>query len=115
MNRCLCKALGNRNIPQCHLTSRDRPAMNAPRVKPMQGFSTQICLPQRPKALNPNIGALVIRIGFWAQYTIVIIRHPQNGIGNYVGPLSYSRVIIRHPQNGSNLVVLGPVYYSYEL
>ena len=30
-----------------------------------------------------NIGALIIRIGFWAHYTISIIRNPQNNVGNY--------------------------------
>ena len=24
--------------------------------------------------LNPNVGALIIRIGFWGHYTIIIIR-----------------------------------------
>ena len=40
-----------------------------------------------PKLLNPtpnsNMGALKIRISFGAHYTIVIIRNPQNSIGNY--------------------------------
>ena len=31
-------------------------------------------------------GALMIRIGFWAYYAILIIRNPHNGIGNYLGP-----------------------------
>ena len=30
-----------------------------------------------------NIGALIVRIGFGAHYTIITIRSPQNGIGNY--------------------------------
>ena len=30
-----------------------------------------------------NIGALIIRIRFWGPYNIVIIRNPQNSIGNY--------------------------------
>ena len=33
-----------------------------------------------------NIGALIIRIGFWGYYTIVIIRSHQKSIGNYLGP-----------------------------
>ena len=33
------------------------------------------------------IGALIIRIGvFGAHYTIIVIRNPQNSIGNYLGP-----------------------------
>ena len=32
-----------------------------------------------------NIGALIIRIGFGAHYTIIILRNPQNSIGNYLG------------------------------
>ena len=32
-----------------------------------------------------NIGALIIRIGFGALYTILIIRNAQNRIGNYLG------------------------------
>ena len=36
-----------------------------------------------------SIGALIITIGFWgAHYIIAIIRNPQNGIGNYIGPYS---------------------------
>ena len=33
-----------------------------------------------------NIGASIIRIGFGAHYTIVMIRNPQNSIGTYSGP-----------------------------
>ena len=33
-----------------------------------------------------NIGALIIRIGFWAHFTILILRNHQNSIGNYSGP-----------------------------
>ena len=33
-----------------------------------------------------NIGALIIRIGFWAHCTITITRNPENSIGNYLGP-----------------------------
>ena len=32
-----------------------------------------------------TIGALIVRIGFWAHYTIVIISNPQNRIANYSG------------------------------
>ena len=35
-----------------------------------------------------SIGALIIRIGFGGQYTIIIIRNPQNSIGNCLGPYS---------------------------
>ena len=35
-----------------------------------------------------NVGALILRIGFGARYTIIIIRIPQNSIGNYLGPYS---------------------------
>ena len=41
--------------------------------------------------LDRNIGALLIRMGFWgrAHYTVVIIRNPKkNGIGNSLGPYS---------------------------
>ena len=34
----------------------------------------------------PNIGALIVRIGSWVYYTIIIIRNHQNSIGNYQGP-----------------------------
>ena len=37
------------------------------------------------RASKHNIGALIIRIGFWAHYTIFIIRTPQNSIGTYLG------------------------------
>ena len=37
-----------------------------------------------------NFGALMIRIGFWAHYTISIIRNPQHTIGIYLGPYSMS-------------------------
>ena len=45
-----------------------------------------------------NIGALIIRIGFWGAYhTIVIIRNPQNSIGNYISALYYPpRVRLRY-------------------
>ena len=33
-----------------------------------------------------NVGALIIRIGFWAHYTIAIIKSSQTSIGNYLGP-----------------------------
>ena len=34
-----------------------------------------------------NVGALIIRIGFGGGHnTRIIIRNPQNSIGNYVGP-----------------------------
>ena len=35
------------------------------------------------QALNPDVGAFIIRLGFWGHYTIIIIRNPQNSIGNY--------------------------------
>ena len=35
---------------------------------------------------SANVGALIIRIGFWGGYTKVIIRNPQNSIGNSLGP-----------------------------
>ena len=31
-----------------------------------------------------NIGAFILRVGFGAQYTIMIISNPQNSIGNYL-------------------------------
>ena len=36
--------------------------------------------PSKLGTLNPNIGALIIRIGFGVYYTIIIIRSPQNPI-----------------------------------
>ena len=34
--------------------------------------------------LSGNIGASIIRIGFWGiYYTVMIIRNPQNNVGNY--------------------------------
>ena len=40
------------------------------------------------KANSFNLGALIIRIGFWGPlYYILIIRNHQNSIGNYFGPL----------------------------
>ena len=34
-----------------------------------------------------NVGALIIGLGFWGIYhTLIIIRNPQNSIGNYLGP-----------------------------
>ena len=37
---------------------------------------------------HASIGGLIIRIWFGAQYTIAILRNPQNSIGNYLGPYS---------------------------
>ena len=31
-----------------------------------------------------KMGALIIRIRFWGQYAIVIIRNPHNSTGNYL-------------------------------
>ena len=28
------------------------------------------------------LGALIVRIGFWGYYTVIITRNPQNSIGN---------------------------------
>ena len=42
-----------------------------------------------------NIGALIIRIGFWGPlyyYTIIIIRSPHNSIGN-LGPYNLPIII----------------------
>ena len=33
-----------------------------------------------------DIGALIIRIGFWGPLDYVTIRNPQNSIGNYLSP-----------------------------
>ena len=30
-----------------------------------------------------NVGALIIRIGFWVQYIIMILRNPHHSIGSY--------------------------------
>ena len=34
-----------------------------------------------------NVWALIIRIGFGAHYTILIIRNPQNSMGKHFRPL----------------------------
>ena len=33
-----------------------------------------------------NVGALIIRIGFWGHYTMITLRSPQSSIGSYLGP-----------------------------
>ena len=44
-----------------------------------------------------NIGALMIRIGFWGHYVILVIRSLQNSIGNYLGPIvQYARLDGHH-------------------
>ena len=45
-----------------------------------------------------DIGALVIRIekGFGAHYTRMIIRNPQNSIGNYLSSYSRAQVCRRN-------------------
>ena len=35
-----------------------------------------------------NIGALILRTGFGAHYATIIVRNPQNSIGNELGPYS---------------------------
>ena len=40
----------------------------------------------KPSPSPANIGALIVKIGFGAHYTIIILRNPQNGRGNYLGP-----------------------------
>ena len=37
-------------------------------------------------SINHNIGVLIIRIGFWAHYSIIRIRTPPNSIGNDLSP-----------------------------
>ena len=36
--------------------------------------------------MGVTIGALIIRIGFWARYAKNIINNHQNSIGNYLNP-----------------------------
>ena len=38
-------------------------------------------------SLRGSVGALLIRILFWG-YCTMVIRNPQNSIGNYLGPYS---------------------------
>ena len=40
-----------------------------------------------PEALwvSDNLRALIIRIGFWVQYSINIVRNPSKNVGNYLG------------------------------
>ena len=37
--------------------------------------------------LGSNVRAFIVRIGFWDNIIIVIIRNPQNSIGNYLSPV----------------------------
>ena len=49
-------------------------------------------------------GAVIIGIVFGAHYTIVIIRNPQNGIGNYkaiAGAVAIRRAVFRLEQAGT--------------
>ena len=39
-----------------------------------------------------NVGALVVRIGFWVYYATDITRNPKSSIGNYLGPYSRLRL-----------------------
>ena len=54
-------------------------------------------------AYYPNIGALIIRIGFWCILYHKYNKEPhQNSIGNYLGP--YSKALPEEfPQRGSEL------------
>ena len=56
-------------------------------------------LRQRKPKKCPNIGALILRIGFWAHYTKIINRNPQQYKGIYVviqAPILGSK--FRHPR-----------------
>ena len=53
-------------------------------VLPSSSFNGACKDTKRPQ--NANMGVSIIRVGFWAYYTIVIIRSPQNSIGKYLGP-----------------------------
>ena len=46
----------------------------------------KVCLSIWGSAFPTNIGALIIRIGFWGHIFIFIIRNPNNSIDNYSGP-----------------------------
>ena len=43
---------------------------------------------EAPLHICSNVGALIIRIGFWDPLYYLIIRKPQNSIGNYSGAYS---------------------------
>ena len=47
-------------------------------VRVLQGYVTGLVV--------SNVEALISRIGFWGHYTAIIVRNPQNSIGNYFGP-----------------------------
>ena len=44
---------------------------------------------------NFNIGALMIRIGFWGPLYYKIIWNPQNSIGTYLGPYSTGAALLK--------------------
>ena len=47
--------------------------------EPTRGSGVTVC----GNYSSSNIGAFIIRIGFGAHYSILIIRNPQNSTGNY--------------------------------
>ena len=62
---------------------------SARRLSKVMSFKNKYPLVGRLKEedVNCNIGALILRIGFWAHDTIIIIRTPpQSSIGKYLGP-----------------------------
>ena len=66
-----CKALEEGQKDGCHFGVRGSALSREASKQPAQ----------------PNIKALIIRIGFWGPlYCIIIVRNPQNSIGNYLGP-----------------------------
>ena len=66
-----CKALEEGQKDGCHFGVRGSALSREASKQPAQ----------------PNIKALISRIGFWGPlYCIIIVRNPQNSIGNYLGP-----------------------------
>ena len=54
--------------------------------------------------MSCNVGALIIRIGFWGVYSAIhIIRSPKNTIGNYFG--FYIRQCRPHGFQGFRMVL----------
>ena len=58
------------------------------------------CQPSEHQTMVFNTGALIIKIGLWAHDTKMIIRSPQNNIGNHLGPL---QLPVYWPPAGSSL------------
>ena len=54
------------------------------------------------RSSKSTIGALIIRIGFWAHCTMLIIRNLENSISDYLGSYIKLLCIIQHTQHIAN-------------